>query len=149
MKPFNDDTTADVRVVPIPNTDNLAIRFFDGGLERDGAWVFDFYDIRDRRAVNSFEGWTVYISPTAPNTMSLIFGGEVKSWEANNGIERDDIKPGEERFSVPEGVTCSLVRPECQQPFWFTTPRRAHDIPNIHIEEPISLHQAEYNLRPR
>lgn len=138
MKPVSGDATAGVWLTHIPNTDNLALRFFNGGLEGDGVWVLDFYNTRDRCAVNSPEGWEIHISPTVPNSMSLAFSGQVKSWEANSGIASGDIKPGEERFSMPEGVACSLVRPGCE-PLGFLSPQREQRLPdNIRWAQPYS-----------
>lgn len=140
MKPDRqDDPAANVHLVRIPKS-YLFIRFFNGGLERDGAWVLDFYSLRDRRPVNSPDGWVIYISPLAPNTKSLVFSGHVKSWEENWGYKKQEINPGEERFSLPEGVICQLVRPD-EPNLYFETPTRVHQVPGIHVEKAVPLSQ--------
>lgn len=96
LKPHHDQTT-DIHRVDIDGT-QLSIRFFNGGMEKQGAWLFDFFDFDRKRSVNSPPGWKVFITPQTPENKALMFTGEVKSWEETHGIPKDQIKPGEERF---------------------------------------------------
>jgi len=50
-------------------------------------------------------------------------GAEVRSWEVAWGISAEKIRPGQERFAVPEGSPLTLVRPG-KPLFFFVLPIR-------------------------
>ncbi|KXN93107.1 hypothetical protein AN958_00031 [Leucoagaricus sp. SymC.cos] len=58
--------------------------------------------------------------------MSVLFAGLLRSWEAKAGIRPENIEPGEERFSVLEGMTLELELPGGRK-FRFTAPIRHFD----------------------
>ncbi|KAF8146419.1 hypothetical protein K438DRAFT_1869687 [Mycena galopus ATCC 62051] len=116
-----------IMIVPFPD-EPLAIRFFTGGTDASSRmWFFDFYDIANRCPVNAPAGYAVTIvSP-------LALSGPVPSMESTLLVE-EKLKPGAERFTVMERVSCSLARPGRAQ-FLFEVPSRtananvAHAIP--------------------
>ncbi|TFY83266.1 hypothetical protein EWM64_g737 [Hericium alpestre] len=97
------------------------IRLWDGGLEDDGIFLFDFVDMRTKKAVNSPVGYEVHAFPNRYHMLNM--PGPIISWEAAQNIQRKHIKPGEERFSVPEGTSCALHR-RGQEIFMFAVPER-------------------------
>ncbi|KZT02562.1 uncharacterized protein LAESUDRAFT_661564 [Laetiporus sulphureus 93-53] len=110
-----------IHIILIPNDDNLAIRLWDGGLEDDSIFLFDFIDMRTKKAVNSPVGYEVHAFPNRYHMLNM--PGPIISWEAAQNIQRKHIKPGEERFSVPEGTPCALHR-HGQEVFMFAAPER-------------------------
>ncbi|TFY76468.1 hypothetical protein EWM64_g7542 [Hericium alpestre] len=109
-----------IHIITIPN-DNLAIRLWDGGLEDDGIFLFDFVDMRTKKALNSPVGYKVHAFPNRYHMLNM--PGPIISWEAAQNIPRTHIKPGEERFSVPESTPCALHR-DGQEVFMFAVPER-------------------------
>ncbi|KXN91556.1 hypothetical protein AN958_00542 [Leucoagaricus sp. SymC.cos] len=125
LKPRPGERVYLVDLSSVSDNPNLSVRFFDGGLDNQGAFVFDFYDCKTFKAVNSSPDWRVSIVPVV-GTMSFLYAGLLRSWEAEEGIRPENIKPGEERFSVPEGVTLELELPGGRK-FRFTAPIRHFD----------------------
>lgn len=113
-----------VRIVTIPD-DRLALRFFDGGMERDGIFLFDFVDTHTKKAVNCPSTYEIHALPNPYHMLNM--PGRLLSWEATRGIPPNVIKKGEERFSVPEGTPCALVRPGKER-FMFAVPQRPREL---------------------
>jgi len=139
--PDEDPADENVQVVHIPDTDNLVVRFWNGGLEQEGQWCMDVYDTASCDAVNSFElGLSFHVAPVA-GTLSVLCAGWLNSWEANAGIPSKELLQGEERFSVVGGALCTLRRPG-KEPFLFEVPRRRRVLPEgvqIARAAPLSL----------
>jgi len=58
-------------------------------------------------------------------------GAEVRSWEVAWGISAEKIRPGQERFAVPEGAHLALVRPG-KPLFFFVLPTRPRLFGGVH-----------------
>ncbi|KAJ7222582.1 hypothetical protein GGX14DRAFT_664297 [Mycena pura] len=100
-----------VVLFPIPATD-LAIRVFPGDLHpRYAQFFFDLYDRKLKHAVNSPPNFRYEILRPVQNY-------DLVSIEEAMGITRADIRPGEERFSVPEGTRCCLKRQGVTDFYW-------------------------------
>ncbi|KAJ7627773.1 hypothetical protein DFH06DRAFT_1338948 [Mycena polygramma] len=92
-----------VVIFHIPDT-TVGVRVFPGDMHpRDGMFFFDLYDVDKRRPVNTPAAYTFWmIWPRSDKALH--------SMEEYAGIRREDIKPGEERYSIPEGDACRLKR---------------------------------------
>lgn len=117
MKPVKGDR---VRVFDIPDS-HLSIRLWDGGLEAQGQYCLDFIDTRSGLAENSPRGWILH--PHYPQ-YGLSTNEQLKSWEEAWKVSRENILPGEERFSIGQGAWCGLERPGVDEVFWFEVPVR-------------------------
>ena len=117
LKPGHGDQ---LYIINIPD-DNLALRFFDGGMERKRIFCFDFVDAQTREATNSPSDYEIHALPNPHHMLNI--PGPIISWEAAMNIPRNQIKKGEERFSVPEGTHCVLLRPGKPR-FDFEAPER-------------------------
>ncbi|EPS98239.1 hypothetical protein FOMPIDRAFT_1051639 [Fomitopsis schrenkii] len=95
--------------IPIPETD-YSIRLWPGVAEQY-QFCLDFVDTKRGEAINSpidYELWTV----PNPVTPWLFMGAmRVFSLENNFGLETQDIRPGEEKFVLSEGMTYMFTRP--------------------------------------
>ncbi|EIW75165.1 hypothetical protein CONPUDRAFT_159297 [Coniophora puteana RWD-64-598 SS2] len=132
MKPWPDadPSTDHICVVHIPDKKDLVIRIWDGGLEEEGQFCLDVYDMDAQIAINTSElGFSFNVVPLA-GTLSVLCGGRLQSWEARTGCTPEQILPGEERFSVIEGAYLALCRPNLD-PFWFKIPTRNRVPPGI------------------
>lgn len=96
-----------------------------------GQYCFDFFHIRDGIAVNAPHNYKIVQIPV-PGAMT--FGGQLQPWEISFGINREDIRPGEEKYSVPEGSRLALLR-DGEEPFYFRIPTRALEVPGIVFAE--------------
>ncbi|EIW75162.1 hypothetical protein CONPUDRAFT_169573 [Coniophora puteana RWD-64-598 SS2] len=122
-RPDEDPTIEHVHVVHIPGNDSLVIRLWDGGLEDDGEFCLDIYDMSTKISINSSElGFSFNVAPK-PGTLSVLCGGRLRSWEDNAGYTPERILPGEERFSALEGAYLALRQPNSDL-FWFKVPMR-------------------------
>ncbi|KAA1469122.1 hypothetical protein DENSPDRAFT_558990 [Dentipellis sp. KUC8613] len=96
--------------IDIPDCD-LKIRLWDGGLADDGLFLLDFVVKDDSsglfKAVNSGGQFGIY---PIHRPGILCSTGRLISWEEAWGIPLADIKPGCERFSLPEGAFYRLER---------------------------------------
>ncbi|KIK64844.1 hypothetical protein GYMLUDRAFT_402827 [Collybiopsis luxurians FD-317 M1] len=117
MKPLEGEP---IQLIQIPDS-KYSIRFWDGGLEAQGQYCLDFIDQTTNDAVNSPHNWAIYPSS---HFVTLVPGGcsKIISWEEAWGFEKDEIPPGEERFSVMQGLRCTVERPGTEL-FWFEVPR--------------------------
>ncbi|KAJ3007210.1 hypothetical protein NUW54_g3636 [Trametes sanguinea] len=107
-----------------------SLHFWPGSLTW-AEYCMDFVkanDLSGRAAVNVPEGYAVWVIPDA----DVDSGGalwmfsactELASIERTYGIEPKDIKPGEEKFVLRDGMHCQLVRDE-HLLFRFQVPRR-------------------------
>ncbi|EIW75173.1 hypothetical protein CONPUDRAFT_169576 [Coniophora puteana RWD-64-598 SS2] len=124
-KPQRDEDPAreNIHIVRIPDTSHLVVRFWDGGLEDEGQFCLDIYNMATKEPINSSElGFSIEVAPVA-GTLSVMCAGDLDSWEARSGFKPGQILPGEERFSVIEGACLALHRPDFD-PFWFKVPVR-------------------------
>ncbi|KAE9409690.1 hypothetical protein BT96DRAFT_1012629 [Gymnopus androsaceus JB14] len=130
----------------IPKSDNIIIRFFDDGLEKDGAYVFDFYNTATKTKVLDFpNGWSIHIIPI-PGTLSSLCDGplSLRSFpDSKNKIGTNKVnstgESDDQYFIVPEGTLCQLLHPDCQDPFLFQAPRRMYSstLPSgAHVAQP-------------
>ncbi|KAH9919718.1 uncharacterized protein B0H18DRAFT_881682 [Fomitopsis serialis] len=117
-----------VYLIDLPDS-SVIIRLSDGGLERGHQFLLDFVD-RDSRKPDhmpqSYAIWRLYNGPCSPAMHQLM------SWEAAMGMPEDQIAPGEQRFSVIEGVTYR-VEYLGATPVEFTVPERPRAGPAVHI----------------
>ncbi|KAH7889162.1 hypothetical protein F5I97DRAFT_1842083 [Phlebopus sp. FC_14] len=97
-KPNKDDTNFEVN--PIPDT-RLAIRIWDGGMESYTQYFIDFFRLDKWIPVNAFDGYELHCVST-PGMMPMAAGRHHSS-ENTFGISSTEIKPGEEKFCLPEG----------------------------------------------
>ena len=103
-------------------------------MQDDGLFLLDFVDARTKKAVNSPTGYKIY----AFSRVGRMFGipGPLMSWEVATNISREDIKDGEERFSISEGSPCMLRRPG-KDDFFFAVPDRPRDpLPGVQLATP-------------
>lgn len=98
----------------------FAIRIWSGGMEEFGHYFIDFFHINSHTAVNTPDGFKI-TSAYTPGT--IIFGGDLVSWEVAMGINQVDLMPGTEKFCVPEGARLMLIRPQ-EEAFHFQIPVR-------------------------
>lgn len=116
-KPIHGDPS--VKYYDIPDS-KYVIRLWDGCMQQYGLYCFDLYDLSERTAVNLPHDYKIC---NAPPAMIGDMGTEVMSWEAAWGISAKEIRPGQERFAVPEGSHLALVRPG-KPLFFFALPIR-------------------------
>jgi len=137
--PDEDPTDENVQVIRIPDTDNLVIRFWNGGLDQEGQFCMDIYNTKSKDPVNSFElGFSFHVTPVS-GTLSVLCAGRLTSWEANAGIPPKQLLPGEERFSIVTGALCTLKRPG-KKPFLFEVPQRPRIVPEgVQVARPVPL----------
>ncbi|KAJ7223030.1 hypothetical protein GGX14DRAFT_656911, partial [Mycena pura] len=74
-------------------------------------FFFDLYDRKLQCPVNSPPNFRYHILRPIQNQTLL-------SMEETGGIKHADIKPGEERFGVPEGTRCCLQREGAPDFLW-------------------------------
>ncbi|KAF6750450.1 hypothetical protein DFP72DRAFT_1072458 [Ephemerocybe angulata] len=98
-----------VHIIPIPD-DRLSLRFFEGGMGDMRVFVFDFVDVREKRAVNSPAGYEIESFFNQYHHTGMHFG-PIRPWEEGFGIARADIVDGCERFAVAARTPCVLRRP--------------------------------------
>lgn len=104
----------------IPNSP-LAIRIWSGGLERYGQYFLDLFDVRSGISVNTPDDYTIV---NVPIPGAFTFGGQLVSCETAYGVKRDELRPGAEKYSVPEGSRLAVIR-RGQEPFYFQIPTRS------------------------
>ncbi|KAG6377447.1 hypothetical protein JVT61DRAFT_15252 [Boletus reticuloceps] len=101
----------DVHIIRIPGEDDLAIRFYPGSLDSEYCYMIDFFHCGREEPINSRNtGFEIHIAPPPGTTemQSCVEPlGHLWSWEIKYGCREEDIPPGEERFSLPEGTTLS------------------------------------------
>ncbi|TFY61748.1 hypothetical protein EVG20_g6939 [Dentipellis fragilis] len=95
-----------------------SIRFWDGGSQEEGVLFLDLVDTTTHQVINSHGHFQLYIV-LEPGVSDLL--GPLKSWEEDMGYRRGEITPGEEQFSVLEGITYSLERDD-EDDFVFQVP---------------------------
>jgi len=71
-----------------------------------------------------------------PRPGMLTFVGKLVSWEEAMGVERQDLRPGMEKFSAPEGSRLVLTRPG-EAPYYFAIPTRSLAY-NIEFAQPLT-----------
>lgn len=106
------------------------IRIWSGGLEDYGQYCLDFFDERSNIAVNTPDSYTLAYVPF-PGVYT--FGGTIVSWEAAWGVRKEELRPQQEKYSVPEGARIALMR-EGHRPFYFLVPTRSRG--NVEFFEP-------------
>lgn len=106
----------------MPDSQNLAIRVWDGNFQEFGLYCFDLYNRSTHTAVNLPHNYKIC---HASNNSFVVggWGSEVISWERAWNVPQRNMRPGQERFVVPEGSQLALVRPG-KEPFYFVLPRR-------------------------
>ncbi|KAH0826518.1 hypothetical protein J3R83DRAFT_5525 [Lanmaoa asiatica] len=106
----------------IPDSQNLAIRAWDGNFQEFGLYCFDLYNRLTHTAVNLPHDYKICHA----SNRTFVLGGrgsELVSWERAWNVPQQNMRPGQERFVVPEGSQLALVRP-AKEPFYFVLPRR-------------------------
>lgn len=114
-KPKPSDT--DSLYALIPDCD-LAIRIFNGGVEKAGQWCFDFFDVDALKPLDTPEGWE--IQHTSQDRAHL--GPMLVLREDFWGVKLPR-RPGSEKYRAPEGAALAVGRPGTA-PFYFDLPRR-------------------------
>jgi len=89
-----------------------------------GQFCLDLYDVQNSVALNMPSEYSLVHVPHPGVYTFGGRGGKLVSWEESWGIARKEVKPGLERFTVPEGARLMLVRPN-HNPFYFQIPTRA------------------------
>jgi len=137
-QPDEDPAREIIHIVRIPDTSHLVVRFWDGGLEDEGQFCLDIYNMATKVPINSSElGFSIEVAPVA-GMLSVMCAGDLSSWEARAGYTPGQILPGEERFSVIEGACLALHRPNCD-PFWFKVPVRYRLPAGVRPATPVPL----------
>ncbi|KAI0705498.1 hypothetical protein C8Q76DRAFT_771243 [Earliella scabrosa] len=116
-KPLPD--TPHVFVRPIPHS-SYSLRLFPGSVSLK-EFCMDFVHTKTGQPVNSpfaFELWTTSDRSNCQPAVRLV------SLERLWGHAQTSIAPGEEKFVLREGTTCTLRRPGCRD-LRFTVPVRA------------------------
>lgn len=108
----------------IPASQDLAIRLWDGNMQKYGLYCFDLFDTSKRIALNLPQGYKFCGAPNPGVYTTGGAGSELISWERAWKVHQDEIRPGQERFTSPEGSHLALVRPG-EPPFYFALPKRA------------------------
>lgn len=103
-------------------------------MEDIGQYCFDFFHVRDGIAVNTPDNYKISQLPVPAIPGTMMFGGQVQPWEISFGINREDIRPGEEKYSAPEGSRLVLLR-DGEEPFYFKIPTRELEVPGIVFAE--------------
>lgn len=106
----------------IPNSP-LVIRIWSGGVDAYGQYCLDFFHLRKNVAVNTPDNYKMVYVPF-PGVYT--FGGELVSWEAAWGVRKEELRPEQERYSVPEGSRLALLR-DGHDPFLFLIPTRIRE----------------------
>ncbi|KAI0768665.1 hypothetical protein BD413DRAFT_614184 [Trametes elegans] len=128
-KPRPGRARADFR--PIPNS-TCSIRLWPGSVS-EGAYCMDFVDSETKQPVNSpfeFELWGAP-NPEAPGLRAP--AGRILSLERNSGVWQHDIRSGEERSVLRDGLTCLLKRPG-KRDVQFTVPMRWRPPPQYDLD---------------
>jgi hypothetical protein len=132
FKPKSDDNSVQYFNIPDSPVD---IRIWSGGYEEDKNFCLDFFDIRDRTAVNTPDGYII---------SSVQMPGVDNRWcrlrtvENAFGLQRHHLPPGEERYIVSEAQQLVLSRPG-QLPFKFRIPVRAFEHDTRYAQPVMSL----------
>ncbi|KAJ3003211.1 hypothetical protein NUW54_g5420 [Trametes sanguinea] len=132
--------------VPIQGT-RYFLRFWPGSFTW-AEYCMDFVQTNNRGervAVNVPEGYAVWTIPDSDSSPWLSPAcSEITSIERAHGIQPKDIKPGEEKYIMRDGMTCQLVR-DGEALFRFQVPRRPgvyggdRDSPNDPIIRPTRM----------
>lgn len=88
----------------------------------------DFVDTRTHEAVNSPFEYELWAVPDQQTPWLSMGGRRLKSIENALGIKTSEIRAGEEKFILREGLTCMLVRPD-KRALCFKVPRRRQPEP--------------------
>ncbi|EIW75172.1 hypothetical protein CONPUDRAFT_85466 [Coniophora puteana RWD-64-598 SS2] len=130
-KPSSSEVFSDavhyVRIEGVSGLVGYAIRFWDGGLQDEGQFCFDLFDLSAKHAVNTSRFGISFTVIPEVGKLTMAFSGPLRSWETNMGFTPEEIRAGEERFSILEDTLLSLEHPNSSQPFLFRSPKR--DIP--------------------
>ncbi|KAJ6596110.1 hypothetical protein B0H10DRAFT_1924817 [Mycena sp. CBHHK59/15] len=119
-KPEDTAKDDDVILFDIPGT-HYTVRVFPGETgPSTGMWYLDFYDLMRREPVNTPQGFNIYL--VGPPEL-LAGPGPLISMERAYGVPQKDIRPGQEKFGLPERAWCKLERPG-REPFFFRMPSR-------------------------
>lgn len=110
-------------MIYIPDSD-FAIRVWSGGLTRDRQWMFDFFDVKERRPRDLLPGYSLHGAPTAGGPLGDPLVAWYDAWIAAAGIKRTPQKDGHQKWSAREAARLALARPG-HPPFYFMLPQRA------------------------
>lgn len=106
------------------------IRIWSGGRADYGHYYLDFYDEHRKHAVNTPDNYKIVHVPF-PGAQT--FGGELVSWEASWGVSKEELRPREEKYRVPESTRLALLR-DGLDPFYFRIPTSSRG--NVEFSEP-------------
>ena len=119
LKPRPGDNN--VYTVDIPGTD-LIIRMWEGGMDYYSLCYLDFFDTRRQVSVNLPRGFSLHPAGHSPMPgaagmpgafyLPAVYSkkGAMPSWEEAFGFTRDQIPPGEEKWTAPAGSHVSVVK---------------------------------------
>jgi len=144
-KPSSSEVFSDavhyVRIEGVSGLVGYAIRFWDGGLQDEGQFCFDLFDLSAKHPVNtSHFGISFAVIPEI-GKLTMVCPGPLHSWETNMGFTPEEIRAGEERFSVLEDTLLSLEHPNSSRPFLFRSPKRDIPIGSQTVHRPVSWHE--------
>ena len=114
-------------VRPVPESD-FSIRLWPG-VAASREYCLDFVHTETGEATNSpfeYELWSIP-HPDAP--LLSLPPMRLSSLENGFGVKTGDIRPGEEKFILKEGLTCMLARPG-KRGLQFTVPVRRREPPS-------------------
>ncbi|KAI9062943.1 hypothetical protein FKP32DRAFT_767844 [Trametes sanguinea] len=99
----------DVTFIPIPGSNQLALRLWPGSLSA-AEYCVDFFDGHVKTPINvphEYQLWAIP-DPTRPWLQPICM--ELHSIEKAYGIKSEDILPGEEKYVLRDGMLCQLCR---------------------------------------
>ena|ERR1700722_18414210 len=83
------------------------MRIWGKNLEATKMYCFDFINDQNQ-PVNMPAGWKIV---TVPRPCDFMLPLDVLSMEAAFGVQSEDIRPGQEKFMVPEGIRLRISIP--------------------------------------
>jgi len=126
MKPLPGDND-DVYIRPIPGSD-FSIRIFGKYMEHTRRYGLDFVRTSTGRPENSpFEFELIAVPKQDSELYTLSELSWSRLYSAEHGMGEQNILPGEERWILPEGMTC-LLRRRGYRNLYFEIPTRQHEI---------------------
>lgn len=109
--------------INIPGT-TLLIRLWDGGAERMGQYLLDYYDYEDLTPVNTPPGWKMFPENRRGAAPYMSADGTMVSLEKAFGHPPETMPFGVEKFMVLEGSRWRLQRPGVKKDLLFAVPYR-------------------------
>lgn len=109
--------------IKIPDTP-LVIRLWDGGAEKMGQYLLDYFDPEVNTPVNTPSGWKMWPVNRRGTVPYGGIDGQMTSLEQAFGHKRENMPFGCEKFIVLEGSRWRLQRPGVEKDLLFAVPYR-------------------------